>query len=246
MNAVFRSFPRKRESRAGSPRSRGRAALVALAFFVSAAPALAAQFGSAQHAIKDDDGDPIANFDLSADLVARLGKLPAQVPVGNLQGDVTLVQFYDLNCPYCRLAAADVDTLVKDDNKLKLVFVPYPVLSVQSVQGALIEVGASKMLTPAQYLDFHRRLYASRGVLDGPKALAAAQSLGLDPAKLSASSNTEDTLNVLRANADFGTAASLAATPAYVIGGVAILGHPGLKPLQAVIKSMRACGKVVC
>jgi protein-disulfide isomerase len=223
-----------------------RVAAIFLAFAISVAPAFAAQFGSAQHAIKDDDGDPIANFDLSTDLSARLAKLPAQVSVGNLQGDVTLVQFYDLNCPYCRLAAADVDTLVKDDSKLKLVFVPYPVLSVQSVQGALIEVGASKALTPAQYLDFHRRIYASRGVIDGPKVLAAAQALGLDPAKVSASSNTEDMLNVLRVNADFGTAASLAATPAYVIGGVVILGHPGLKPLQGVIQSMRACGKVVC
>jgi protein-disulfide isomerase len=216
----------------------------AICLFATGAPA--AQFGDAQHAIKDDDGDPVANFDLSADLLARLAKLPAQVPVGNLQGDVTLVQFYDLNCPYCRLAAADVDTLVKDDNKLKLVFVPYPVLSVQSVQGALIETGAAKMLTPEQYIEFHRRVYASRGVIDGPKVLAAAAGMGLDSNKLAGLSNTEAMLNLLRANADFGTAANLAATPAYVIGGAVILGHPGLKPLQAAVRSMRSCGKVVC
>ena len=46
--------------------------------------------------------------------------------------------------------------------------------------------------------------------------------------------------------ANFGTEAKLGVTPAYIVGGVVILGHPGLKPLQAVVKSMRACGKVVC
>jgi protein-disulfide isomerase len=206
----------------------------------------AAQFGSAQHAIKDEDGDPIANFDLSADLSVRLAKLPGQIAVGNLQGDVTLLQFYDLNCPYCRLAAADVDALVRNDKKLKLVFMPYPVLSVQSVQGALIEIGVAKMLTPEQYLEFHRRVYASRGVIDGPKTLTVAVAMGIDSNKLARISNTESTLDVLRANADFGNAASLAATPAYVIGGVVILGHPGLRSLQDTIKSVRACGKVVC
>jgi protein-disulfide isomerase len=206
----------------------------------------AAQFGAAQYAIKDDDGDSIANFTLSADLTARLAKLPGQVAVGNLQGDVTLLQFYDLNCPYCREAAADVDALVRTDKKLKLVFVPYAVLSLQSVQGALVEIAAAKELTPEKYLDFHRRVYAGRGLIDGTRVLAAAQELGLDQQKLTGAANTETILNVLKDNADFGTAAKLAATPAYIINGVAILGHPGLKPLQGVIGSVRACGKVVC
>jgi protein-disulfide isomerase len=221
-----------------------RAAWVAVALFMLAAPA-SAQI-SAQHAIKDDDGAPMANFDLAAGLDARLAKLPGQVAVGNLQGDVTLYQFYDLNCPYCREAAADVDALVRTDPKLKLVLVPYAVLSVPSVQGALIEVGASKSMTPAQYLDFHKRIYSGRGLIDGPRVLAAAGEFGLDKQQLAAVSNTEATLNVLRENADFGTEAKLGVTPAYVVGGVVILGHPGLKPLQTVIKSMRACGKVAC
>jgi protein-disulfide isomerase len=216
------------------------------ALLISIAAAAAAQFGSAQFALKDDDGDPIANFSLSADLSARLAKLPGQIAVGNLRGDVTLLQFYDLNCPYCREAAADVDALVRTDPKLKLVFVPYAVLSLQSVQGALVEIAAAKELTPEKYLEFHRRVYTGRGLIDGARVLAAAQELGLDAQKLAGAANTEGTLEILKENANFGTAAKLTATPAYVINGVAILGHPGLKPLQGVIKSVRACGKVVC
>ena len=222
--------------------------LLAIGFVIALGlgSAVAQQSSNAQYAIKDDDGDRVANFDLATGLADRLAELPAQVPVGNLQGDVTLLQFYDLNCPYCREAARDVDALVRADKKLKLVLVPYAVLSVQSVQGALIEVGASKSLTPEQYLDFHKRIYAGRGLIDGPRVLAVATEFGLDKDKLAAVSNTEATLNLLRGNADFGTEAKLGVTPAYIVGGVVILGHPGLKALQAVVKSMRACGKVVC
>lgn len=223
-----------------------RAAWVALALSMLAAPAVAQQMGTAQFQIRDSDGQLNTNFALPLEFGMKLAGLAAQMPVGNANGDVTLYQFYDLNCPYCREAAADVDTLVRSDAKLKLVLVPYPVLSVASVQGALIEAGASKSMTPAQYFDFHKRVYAGRGLIDGPRVLAAAAEFGLDKQQLAAVSNTEATLALLRANVDFGTEAKLGVTPAYIVGGVVILGHPGLKPLQTVIKSMRTCGKVVC
>ena len=206
----------------------------------------AAQFGDAQHKIVSDYGDEIANFDLNPDLAKRMVALTGQVPVGNATGDVTLYQFYDLNCPFCREAAADVDAVLRADKKLKLVFVPYAVLSIQSVQGALIEIAVAKMLKPEQFVEFHRRIYAQRGLIDGPRTLAAAKELGLDPQKVAAQGNTEATLNVLRTTATFGTDAKLIATPAYVIGNVVILGHPGRKALEKAIASMRQCGKVVC
>ena len=219
---------------------------LAFAFCALGAVAAMAQMRPPQYPIKAYDGDTIANFDLKPGFAARLDKLPGKVPVGNLNGDVTLIQFYDLNCPYCREAAADIDTLVRSDAKLKLVFVPYAVLSVASVRGAMVEIAAAKQLTPAQYLDFHRRIYANRGIIDSAKVLAAAKEMGLDPAKLADVANTEATLNILRDSATFGGEAGLAATPAYIINGVAIVGHPGLKPLQTVIAAVRACGKVVC
>jgi protein-disulfide isomerase len=215
--------------------------------FGFATATFAGQFGPAQYPIHhDDDGTEITNFTLSNESNAALKALVGQVPVGNLQGDVTLYQFYDLNCPYCREAAADIDTLVRSDPKLKLVFVPYAILSVQSVQGALIELGAAKVATPAQFLDFHRRIYQRRGILDGPKVVFAAKEAGLDIEKVQALGNTQGALDVLRTTADFGGTAKLVATPAYVVNGVAILGHPGLKALEKVVASARSCGKPAC
>jgi protein-disulfide isomerase len=219
------------------------------AFFaclIGVAAAHAQGLSAGQYPILADDGGRIANFDLTPQMQATIKSLKGQVPVGNLNGDVTLLQFYDLNCPYCREAAADIDAIVRTDQSLRLVFVPYAVLSIQSVQGALIELGAAPMLSPAQNLDFHHKLYASRGTIDGPRALAAAKDVGLDPQKVAAAGNTEATLDLLRTTAKVGGDAGLAATPAYVIGGVAIVGHPGRKSLEKVIASMRQCKKVVC
>lgn len=208
--------------------------------------ASAAQFGDAQYAIKADDGSDMTNFDLSPELVKRMQGLESLIPVGNASGDVTLYQFYDLNCPFCREAAHDVDAMLKADPKLKLVFVPYPVLSVASVQGGMVEITAARMLSPEKFMEMHRRIYAGRGVIDGARVLDEAIKLGLDRDKLLAQAQTEATLGILKAHADFGSAAKLVATPAYVINGVAIVGHPGQRALRAVVASVRKCGKVVC
>lgn len=210
------------------------------------ATAAAAQFGPAQHAILADDGDTITNFDLAPELVQRMQALAGRVPVGAQQGDVTLYQFYDLNCPFCREASRDVATLVKADPRLTLVFVPYAVLSVDSVRGGMVEIAASRLLPRDKVLEFHSRIYAGRGVVDGARVLEAAVAMGLDRDKVLAGAQTPATLDVLKSHADFGSAARLVATPAYVVGGVAIVGHPGLKSLRKIVAAMRSCGKVAC
>src|SRR4029079_7229990 len=105
-------------------------------FLMLTVAAQAQQFGPAQFPIKDDDGDPMSNRGLTAEQMTQVGRLPGLVDVGGAKSNVTLYQFYDLNCPFCREAAADVDQLIRSDPALRLVFVPYPVLSVQSGEGA--------------------------------------------------------------------------------------------------------------
>jgi len=220
-----------------------------IAIFLTALGTVAAsaqQFGPAQYPVKADDGDLMTNHTLTPEQMTKLRALTGVVPVGNMNGDVTVMQWYDLNCPFCREAAQDVDALLKSDKKLKLVFVPYAVLSVQSVQGALIELGAAKLLTPEKYVDFHRNIYAQRGTLDGPKTANAVRMTGADPAEAAKLGNTEAMLNLLRTNATFGGDIKMVGTPAYIVNDVVIVGHPGLKGLQNVIAAVRKCGKVVC
>ena len=221
-------------------------ARVALCLMLLAAAAQAQQFGPAQFPIKDDDGDPISNHSVTADQMAGVGRLPGLVDIGEATANVTLYQFYDLNCPFCREAAHDVDELVRTDRALRLVFVPYPVLSVQSVEGARVELAVREIVTPQQFLEFHRKIYAGRGIIDGARALAVAQEMGLDQKQIIELANAQRVTDTMKVHAQLGTALKLMATPAYVIQGVAILGHPGLEPLRKVIASVRACQKVVC
>jgi len=208
--------------------------------------AQAQQFGPARFPIKDDDGDPISNHALSAGEMTQVANLPGLVDVSGPKGDVTLYQFYDLNCPFCREAAADVDKLLSSDPALRLVFVPYPVLSMQSVAAARVELALREIGTPKQFLEFHRKIYAGRGVIDGDRALAVVQAMGFDRKKIIDAANSQSVTATMTAHARLGTALKLMATPAYVVAGVAILGHPGLEPLRKVVASVRRCKAVVC
>lgn len=222
-----------------------RLAAAGFALAILALPASAGQFGPSQYPIKDMDGNSVSNFTLAAELSERLAGL-GTVTVGNPKGDVTLTQFYDLNCPFCREAALDVDVLVRGDRQLKLVFVPFPVLSVDSIQGGRVEIAAAAMLTPAKFLELHRRIYAQRGLINAEKVFVSATGLGVDRQKLANAANSQATIDTLKKNSEFGIAARLIATPAYLIKGVVILGHPGLKSLRDAVAAVRACGKVVC
>jgi protein-disulfide isomerase len=219
-----------------------------IAFFLILliAAAEAQQFGPAQFPIKDDDGDPMSNYGVDAEQMAQVARLPGLIDVGGSKSDVTLYQFYDLNCPFCREAAADVDTLIRSDPALRLVFVPYPVLSVQSVEGARVELAVRDLGTPQQFLEFHRKIYAGRGIIDGNRAIAVAQAMGFDRKKIIDTANTPRITAIMTTHAKTGSALKLAATPAYVIQGVAILGHPGLEPLRKLVASVRKCKAAVC
>src|SRR5215813_6579730 len=89
---------------------------------------------------------------------------PRGVTLGNKDGDVTFVEFFDYNCGYCKRAMADMMELMKADPKLKVVLKEFPVLSAGSVEAAQVAV-AVRMQDPTgkKYLDFHQKLLGGRG-----------------------------------------------------------------------------------
>ncbi len=109
---------------------------------------------------------------------------PRGVVLGNKDGDVTFVEFFDYNCGYCKRAMADMLDLMKSDPKLKVVLKEFPVLSQGSVEAAQVAV-AVRMQDPGgkKYLDFHQKLLGGRGAADKARAMAAAKEAGLDTAQ---------------------------------------------------------------
>ena len=191
-----------------------------------------------------DDGQEVPNH--AVKLLGPIDKLPGVVTVGNPNGKTTLVEFYDLNCPYCRVASADIADLVDLDRELKLVLVPFPVLGIASIMASRVELAVAKLGTAQQFYDFHRKIYAQRGVTDSARALEVAQGLGLDKKALTRIGDSDEVTEMMKAHVRLGNSLGLAATPAFIIDGVAILGYPGRYRLQAIVDASDACGKVVC
>jgi protein-disulfide isomerase len=209
-------------------------------------PAHAQQRDAPAIPIMGDDGRPVANHRIAAELKGAAEKLPGAVVAGNPRGDVALVEFYDLNCPYCRGASADLDAMIAADKKLKLVLVPYPVLGVQSIIAGRVELAVAKTASPEQFYSFHRKIYEGRGVIDGRRALAVVRDLKLDEQKIASLADDDTITETMKTHVRLGNQLGLQATPAFVLGDIAIIGHPGRNSLQYMIQSMRRCGKASC
>jgi protein-disulfide isomerase len=110
---------------------------------------------------------------------------PRQVVLGNPDGNVTFVEFFDYNCGYCKRAMDDMLTLMKNDPKLKIVLKEFPVLGPGSVEAAQVAIAVHMQdKSGKKYLEFHQKLLGGRGQADKARALAVAKDIGLDMGRL--------------------------------------------------------------
>jgi protein-disulfide isomerase len=171
---------------------------------------------------------------------------PRGITLGNKDGDVTFVEFFDYNCGYCKRAMADMLDLMKTDPKLKVVLKEFPVLSQGSVEAAQVAV-AVRMQDPTgkKYLDFHQKLLGGRGAADKARALAVAKEVGLDMGKLEKDLASPEVKATIEENFKLAEAMGMNGTPSYVIGKQVVIGAVGVDNLKEKIGVAR-CGKATC
>jgi protein-disulfide isomerase len=171
---------------------------------------------------------------------------PRGVTIGNKDGDVTFVEFFDYNCGYCKRAMADMMEIMKADPKLKVVLKEFPVLSQGSVEAAQVAV-AVRMQDPTgkKYLDFHQKLLGGRGAADKARAMAAAKEAGLDMAKLEKDLASAEVKATLEENLKLAESLGMNGTPSYVIGKQVVIGAVGVDSLKEKISTAR-CGRATC
>ena len=171
---------------------------------------------------------------------------PRQVTLGNPQGDVTVVEFFDYNCSYCKRAMGDMIDLMKNDGKLKFVLKEFPVLGEGSVQAAQVAAAVRMQdKTGKKYLDFHQKLLGGRGQADKAHAMAAAKEAGFDMAKLEKDVASPEVRATLEENFKLAEDMGMNGTPSYVIGKQIVVGAVGLDGLKEKIGIAR-CGKATC
>jgi len=171
---------------------------------------------------------------------------PDQVTLGNHNGDVTFVEFFDYNCGYCKRAMSDMLTLMKDDPKLKVVLKEFPVLGPGSVEAARVAV-AVRMQDPSgkKYLAFHQKLLGGRNPADAARALAVAKEVGVDMDRLAKDMKSPEVEKTLQQDFKLAEALGLNGTPSYVIGQDVVVGAIGLEALRGKVNNAR-CGKETC
>jgi protein-disulfide isomerase len=169
------------------------------------------------------------------------------VVLGNAKGDVTLVEFFDYNCGFCKGALPALVDLMKDDAKLKVVLKEFPVLGPDSVEAAKVAVAVRMQDKTGgkKYLDFHQKLLGGRGKADKARALAVAKEVGMDMARLDKDMASDEVRLSLEESLKLAETLGLNGTPSYVIGDDVVIGAVGLDALRGKIATAR-CGKETC
>jgi protein-disulfide isomerase len=170
---------------------------------------------------------------------------PANVVLGNPNGDVTLVEMFDYNCGYCRRALPDIAALIAEDPNLKIILKEFPILSDGSVEAAKVGFLVAEN-DDLSYWDFHQRLFSVRGQIDGGAALAAAEQVGGNRVAMMIDMNGKKAADALERNYNLATALRISGTPTFIIGDELIPGAVGLEALRDKIANVRACGSTVC
>jgi protein-disulfide isomerase len=165
---------------------------------------------------------------------------PRQVVLGNPQGDVTFVEFFDYNCGYCKRALNDMVEIMGKDPKLKVVLKEFPVLGPGSVEAAQVAVAVRMQdKTGKKYLEFHQKLLGGRGQVDKAKALATAKEIGLDMTRLEKDLKSDEVSKTIEESMKLAEALGLNGTPSYVIGNDVVIGAVGQAQLSQKIQAAR-------
>jgi protein-disulfide isomerase len=161
-----------------------------------------------------------------------------QSPVaGNPNGNVTLVEFFDYRCPYCKQVEPSLEKLIGDDHQLRFVFKEFPVLGPDSEVAARVALAAKQQ---GKYDAFHRAMMNTPGHIDSAAIYKVAASVGLDVDRVKQDMNSPDVEKELKANLDLGNALDLNGTPSFIVGNTIVPGAISADELKQLIADARA------
>ena len=175
----------------------------------------------------------------------KILKSPRHVVLGNPQGDVTLVEFFDYNCGYCRKALQDMTELMRGDPKLRIVLKEFPVLGPSSMEAAKVSIAVKKQ-GPEKYFAFHQKMLLDRGESNEQKALEVAKSVGIDIARLKKDMADPEVQATIEESYSLANALGLTGTPSYVIGEEIVPGAVGAAALKEKVSAARAACTATC
>lgn len=164
---------------------------------------------------------------------------PASWVGGNPEGDITVVEFVDYRCGYCRKAHDEVAELVKSDGNIRFVLKEFPILGEDSVTSSQFAISVLQLHGPDVYKQVHDTLIALRGSPDGATLAKLATDLGLDPAPILERMKSPEVLAVIEANHALANRMEISGTPTFVIDQTMVRGYVPLDGMRQIVAGQR-------
>ncbi len=161
---------------------------------------------------------------------------PANPSTGDANADVTIVEFFDYNCGYCKRAFADIQKIAKTDTKTRFVFLEMPILGPTSLTAAKWSVAAHEQ---GKYFEYHTAIMNHKGPKTEAELEKLAKNLGLDVKKMKKTANSDKTQAVIQKSMDFAKELGIRGTPAFIMGDELARGYIGADGLKAKIAELR-------
>jgi protein-disulfide isomerase len=161
---------------------------------------------------------------------------------GNPKGDITVVEFFDYNCPACKMMFESLDSVMKEDKNLRVVFVEYPIFGPMSDMNARIATSIAK-IAPDKYYAFHTAMMRQKGKVNAEQAYEIAKNTGVDIEKLKEEVAKPENLQHLQKDREVATALHIQGTPALIIGDRMINSALSVNDLKTQIQTSRDAGK---
>src|SRR5262245_23566411 len=171
---------------------------------------------------------------------------PAASPVvGNGKGDVTVLEFFDYNCGFCKRAFSDVSRLIDKDKQVKFIMKEFPILSKGSEEASKVALAAKMQ---GKYWEFHRAMIESSGQANEAAALRTAEKLGLDMARLRKDMASPDVKKEIDETRALAQKMGIQGTPYFLVADRVIPGAPEnlLDRMNKLVAEVRKEGCKVC
>ena len=162
---------------------------------------------------------------------------PLSPVVGNPDGDVTVIEFFDYRCPYCLSVAGNLRATVQADGNIRLVMKEFPILGPDSDYAARMALAAAKQ---GEYEKLHFAFMSSKSKVTKASALKVAENIGLDLDRLKADMESEEIAQAIQKNYQLATDLQIRGTPSFVIGNNVVRGAVDMAKFRQIVAEVRA------
>lgn len=156
---------------------------------------------------------------------------------GNPKGDVTIVEFFDYQCGYCKMAHGFVQELLQDDKNIRFVYKEFPILGDGSLLASRAAIASIKQ---KKYEKFHNALMENKSQLSEDAIMNIAKTVGLDPDQLKKDMASEKVSQIIETDRELGNQLGIRGTPMFIIGEQTFPGALGLDQMKKAIEEARA------